>query len=132
MENQKVNSDPPPLTPPQITVAQATALAASWYNYNIETLGLQPLQFPIAFLFNTPDVQNVLNQSGCVQVRFYLGYNGAPSDAVPNAQGPFQMFYVGVDSKGNDMVGTANIINDFAYPCPDTCSGMAFGSSSAE
>lgn len=65
----------------------------------------------IALYFGGDAIQKILDQEGCVGVRFYYatGKTGSP-----------QLVVVGVDASGNDLY--TGLIADKAIPCPQVCS----------
>jgi len=65
----------------------------------------------IAGYFGETTLKNILNQDGCVGIRFYYGLdnNGDP-----------KMVLVGADTDENDLID--GIIAEKSYPCPPYCS----------
>lgn len=61
--------------------------------------------------FNAKAVRALLDQPGCVGMRYYRGRN---------AKGERSLVLVGVDAEGNDMVD--GVVLDDIYPCPPYCS----------
>jgi hypothetical protein len=55
---------------------------------------------------------DLLNQEGCIGFRYYYGLN---------SNGKQEVVFVGVDTNGNDMIGTGKICIDTALPCPTYC-----------
>lgn len=64
----------------------------------------------IAHAFNKSAVQSLLDQAGCVGVRFYYGLDSS----VP------QIIGVGVNSSGNDLYN--GILIERTIKCPQDCS----------
>lgn len=56
-------------------------------------------------------VNAILNQSGCLGIRFYYAIN---------KKGEKQLVAVGVDSNGNDL--SEGLVVDDLYNCPPVCS----------
>lgn len=61
--------------------------------------------------FTAKAVRELLEQPGCVGMRYYHGRN---------AKGERSLLLVGVDADGNDLVDGI-VLNDI-YPCPPFCS----------
>jgi hypothetical protein len=61
------------------------------------------------FLFGKTNVEEILNQRGCVSVRSYLGQN---------PDGSLELIVVGVDANGNDMLDK---VLDRSHKCPPLC-----------
>jgi hypothetical protein len=67
-------------------------------------------------VFTKAAIQSLLDQPGCAGIRDYNAID---------ANGVRTLVKVGVDSDGNDMVGTGNIILDRALHCPPSvCSSV--------
>lgn len=60
--------------------------------------------------FNAKAVLELLQQPGCVGLRYYKGRNKA---------GESSLILVGVDAEGNDL--NTGALLDFAFPCPPFC-----------
>lgn len=60
--------------------------------------------------FNAAAVLGLLQQPGCVGLRYYRGRTATAEDS---------MILVGVDAAGNDMTG--GIVLDSHFPCPPFC-----------
>lgn len=60
--------------------------------------------------FNATPVRELLDQPGCVGLRYYKGLN---------AEGDATIILVGVDKSGNDM--TSGILLDIVFLCPPIC-----------
>src|SRR5207248_2166208 len=65
--------------------------------------------------FPKDDIQNLLNQRGCVELRYYFSM---PDPSKPNE---ISVVLVGVDSSGNDLIGTSFKLKNSATPCPPWC-----------
>ncbi len=61
--------------------------------------------------FNATAVRALLDQPGCVGMRYYRATTAAGEDS---------LVLVGVDADGNDMVD--GVLLDFVQPCPPWCS----------
>ena len=66
---------------------------------------------PIAFAFGKNDMIDLLNQSGAVGFRIYMGMTTA---------GQYTPVITAIDADGNDMY-EGNLM-DFGVPCPADCS----------
>ncbi|HLA55576.1 MAG TPA: hypothetical protein VK623_05730 [Flavobacterium sp.] len=85
-----------------ITVEEAQALVRSFSK-----------KFPNeikALYIGSENVQTLIDQDDCMGVRIYNGYD--------DKEGRINLFMVGVDSNGNDMI---DIIMDRMSPCPPNC-----------
>jgi hypothetical protein len=67
----------------------------------------------IAGFFFAQAITSLLNQPGCVGIRYYY--------AIAN-DGSEQLVLAGVDANGNDLVGQNNVCIDMSCPCPPFCS----------
>lgn len=69
--------------------------------------------FPRGFYFSKTCFDQLLTQGGCVGIRTYCA---------ESATGEMKMVMVGVDSNGDDILGSTPLVMDYAEPCPATCS----------
>jgi hypothetical protein len=74
---------------------------------------------PYSETFDTDKIQAVLNQTGCVQFRAYIGMKEDKSVC---------MIFVGVNANGEDIVGLLNeadepsdVIVEYGMQCPPNC-----------
>jgi len=85
------------------------ATAAAWTaNFRATITPASPI---IAQYFGEDIIQSILDQSGCVGIRFYYAIDGG---------GKNTLIMVGVDTDENDMI--SGIVADFSMPCPTACS----------
>jgi hypothetical protein len=87
-----------------ITLATASAMTKNYRDTVSATA-------TIAHYFGKSDLQDLLNQQGCVGMRIYYGIDG---------DGKKQLVLVGVDSSENDLYN--GILLDRSVTCPDYCS----------
>lgn len=71
-----------------------------------------PIRTGDAGAFNAAPVRELLDQPGCVGVRYYKGLN---------EEGTETIILVGVDKDGSDM--TSGILLDIVFLCPPICPG---------
>ncbi len=57
----------------------------------------------------------LLEQEGCVGVRYYFGLNGDNES---------EIVFVGVDADGNDLIGDDKLCLDKADKCPPNCGDL--------
>jgi hypothetical protein len=87
-----------------------TVAAAKTLNFqNAYTSAIKGGKFP------KDDISEILNQSGCVGLRYYFALDNSSS---PNS---IHVVLCGVDSSGNDMIATGAKLKDQAWPCPPHC-----------
>ena len=94
-----------------ISLADAAELTANYRSLPLGTI-LNGITGIKAQAFGKDALQEILDQSGCVGIRFYYGMETLPP--------AFKLVGVGVNSSGNDMI-TGKIIQH-GLPCPSTCS----------
>lgn len=70
----------------------------------------EPIRKGDSGAFNAAPVRELLDQPGCVGVRYYKGLN---------ADGDATIILAGVDGSGNDM--TDGILLDIVFLCPPFC-----------
>lgn len=100
---------PSPTTGSFITLTQAQNMVADWITLqNNMSITINDAN-PKAHAFGVDRIQEILDQSGCVEIRIYNGYYDSKR----------RLVIVGVDEDGNDM--TSGRILDFSAPCPPTC-----------
>lgn len=86
----------------QITLENGAEMTAKYrHDYPNETL---------AHFFGKDILEKILDQEGCVGIRFYYGID---------EDGQKQIVMVGVDSDENDLT---NLVADMSFPCPNACS----------
>jgi metal-dependent amidase/aminoacylase/carboxypeptidase family protein len=66
-----------------------------------------------AVYFSKKGIQKVLDQTDCVGIRIYFGYN---------EEIEFEPIIVGADRYENDILHTGAVCLDLSLPCPDRCS----------
>ncbi len=88
-----------------VTLAEASGWTA---NYR-KTI---PAGEIIGQFFGKNQILKILNQKGCMGIRFYYGIGN---------DGKKNIIAVGAGSDENDMVD--GIILEYAFPCPPRCSG---------
>jgi len=88
-----------------ITLSTAEDMVADW----VSNFGPASNSNPKATAFGSNKIQDILDQSGCVGLRIYNGYDDANRKLV----------IVGVDEDGNDLTG--GYILDVGSPCPPMC-----------
>ena len=86
----------------QISLADAEALVD-----NFKTKF--PSEIKASFI-GIENIQNLLNQEGCIGIRVYYGYD--------SVEGRLSPVFVGVNSDGEDMT---DLIMDRSKPCPPDC-----------
>lgn len=64
----------------------------------------------LAHFFGKDILNRILDQEGCVGIRFYYGLE---------TNGIKQIVIVGVDRDENDLT---NLVADMSFPCPNACS----------
>lgn len=67
----------------------------------------------IGCYFGKSALNALLEQSGCVGLRYYYGLDANNSPT---------LVLVGVDAEGNDIIGEGKICLDHPIGCPDVCS----------
>jgi hypothetical protein len=90
----------------KITFAQGAELTA---NYRKEI----PSGDILAYYYSKDSINCLLNQPGCVGIRTYF----ARTD-----EGVLCLVIVGVDSEGNDQIGSQYYCVDDGFGCPANCS----------
>ena len=66
-------------------------------------------------MFHREAIEELLNQPGCVGIRYYFGVNEADQQKI---------ILVGVDKWGNDMIGQRYLCIDNGTLCPPHCSNI--------
>lgn len=94
-----------------ISLNDAADLTSNYRNLPLGTI-LNGITGIKAQAFGKDAIQDILNQSGCVGVRFYFGLQDFPP--------AFKLIGVGLDSSGNDM--TSGKIIQHSQGCPSFCS----------
>ena len=108
---------------PQSATADEQARLTGNENHNIELLDAQqmihhfqmnnPEQDVVGGYFGKAAFQRILNQDGCVGIRYYFGIS---EDGHPN------LVLVGVDKLGNDLV--KGELAERSLPCPPMCGDL--------
>ena len=93
----------PPRYNHSITLAEASVLTRSFR-------GQATIDSPKGGMFWSDDVKRMLEQPGCVAMRYYYGRE---DDGTP------VLILVGVDAQGKDM--TTGVLLQFSMPCPPWC-----------
>ncbi len=86
----------------EITLSSAAAMTKEFRLRNPESIK--------ARFFGKDIINKILNQEGCMGIRFYYGLD---------EDGNNQLVMVGADSDENDIT---DLVADLSHPCPDTCS----------
>ncbi len=98
-----------PTTGTNITLTQAQDMVANWISLQ-STMSITVNEAnPKAHAFGVDKIQEILDQTGCVGIRIYNGYNDSKR----------RLVIVGVDENGDDI--TSGKILDFSTPCPPNC-----------
>lgn len=90
--------------PNEITLAEANTMPHAYQNDSLFSGQTISAKIPNAAYLD------IINQTGCVEVRTYFAKNAA---------GDLTLVIVGVDSNGNDMTA-GKIMNNFEC-CPQSC-----------
>lgn len=98
----------------QIPLAEAAAMTAAYRTFPIGQLG-QLLGGVKGASFSVEALAAVMQQPGCVSVRFYFAIEGLLPPKIT-------FVAVGVDANGNDI--TTGIVLDRASICPPVCSEL--------
>ncbi len=94
-----------------ISIEDAAELTSNYRSLPLGTI-LNGITGMKGVAFGKDAIQEILDQSGCVGIRFYFGMEVLPPS--------FKLIGVGVNSSGNDM--TSGKIMQHGLPCPTTCS----------
>ncbi len=86
----------------EITLSSASAMTKEYRINNPDEI--------IAHFFGKDIIHKILEQEGCVGIRFYYGID---------EDGQKQLVMVGADSEENDLT---DLVADVSFPCPDACS----------
>src|SRR5438309_1093681 len=94
----------PPYYDQSITFEQGGAMTKRYRDQNPDSI--------IAGFFFAQAITSLLNQPGCVGIRYYY----AIAD-----DGSKTLVLAGVDNNGNDLVGIGKVCIDMSTPCPPFC-----------
>ncbi len=94
-----------------ISLADAAKLTKNYRTVPASTIvsGITGIK---AQAFGKDAIQEILDQSGCVGIRFYYGMELVPPS--------FKLVGVGVDANDDDMTG--GVLVQHSFPCPNNCS----------
>lgn len=118
----------------QISITQAASLIAR-FDANEARILAGDFQnanpFTKSQTFELSQVQDLLNQDGCVAVRAYFGMYHEQSSPDNDHQGKIVLVLCGVDENGNDLnleinsTVTGQIILELGQLCPSICSAKS-------
>jgi len=112
----------------QFTPADMVTLATDAHSIDLSTAGGQTRAFrnanpggKIGGIFNKQAVMDILNQNGCVGLRYYFGITNVllPDSNIRAERNP-TLILCGVKANGNDM--ETGLLAEQSWACPPHCS----------
>jgi len=117
---------------PQFTPDELARLKADNTSETISSLALQTSEYRRQHrgekhggLFSKDVILSILNQPGCVAMRYYFGINTSlpPDSATAEIRNP-TLIICGIDANGDDILREAAIVGEKSWACPPDCSDV--------